>query len=746
MTRYLIGKGELLTYRIETPKQNPGAKNHPYSFEEAKSVILPQVREANEKFSSLPSGACLDDIVVSKVTLHPAYIAKSYFPRKLFDQAGLFSVGSRSRRILPRNISQSSKAYESDTTEIFVAGSKNAFLRFPDLVESLQINVPLERNPLWDQFRRIEEFSPMIENDRIKINDSNNYGFFEIVLHIPPGMNNQQVKSFFKDYAFGLGFQINEKYEFEAGKLLFLVVKGSSDKLESLAKFSLMRLVRTMPKIRGIQSLIRGIPSAANFNLPIEPISREPKVAVLDGGLPEKHLLENFVRRYFESNPKAQDDPRYIEHGLGVSSAILFGPIDPGNEISPPYSFIDHHRVLDSLTEEDNDPTDPYELYRTLTYIEEILLSRQYMFINLSLGPDLPIEDKDVHAWTSVIDSILSDGETLMSIAVGNNGEGDHSLALNRIQVPADSVNALSVGASDCNFIGWKRARYSARGPGRSPGRVKPDVMAFGGSENQYFHVIGSGHESNLIGMAGTSFAAPYALRSAIGVRAILGDSIHPLTIKGLLIHCSEFEKGQEIYEVGWGKVPHDINKIITCDVDGMARIIYQGELNSGKFLRAPVPLPNSGLNGKVRIKATFCYACPVDPQDTSSYTRAGLGITFRPNVKNLRKGSHGIRTKNFFPQAGFRSEPQLRSDLGKWETVLHAEQGFLGNNLYNPHFDIHYNARENGGSTGIAGKIRYSLIITITAPRNENIYQDILATHNVLQPIEPQISLPVKM
>ena len=45
-------------------------------------------------------------------------------------------------------------------------------------------------------------------------------------------------------------------------------------------------------------------------------------------------------------------------------------------------------------------------LYKTLGHIETILLSRQYEFINLSLGPDLPIEDQDVHAWTAVIDSV----------------------------------------------------------------------------------------------------------------------------------------------------------------------------------------------------------------------------------------------------------------------------------------------------------------------------------------------------
>ncbi|HEY2406448.1 MAG TPA: hypothetical protein VGI10_10625 [Polyangiaceae bacterium] len=37
-----------------------------------------------------------------------------------------------------------------------------------------------------------------------------------------------------------------------------------------------------------------------------------------------------------------------------------------------------------------------------LGVVEEVLLSPQYQFVNLSLGPDLPVEDTDVHACRSV--------------------------------------------------------------------------------------------------------------------------------------------------------------------------------------------------------------------------------------------------------------------------------------------------------------------------------------------------------
>ncbi|MFA5589368.1 MAG: hypothetical protein WDA70_01425 [Lysobacteraceae bacterium] len=50
-------------------------------------------------------------------------------------------------------------------------------------------------------------------------------------------------------------------------------------------------------------------------------------------------------------------------------------------------------------------------------------------------------EDTDVHAWVSVIDDLLSDGDTLMSVAAGNNGEMDRTVDNARVQVPSDCVN-----------------------------------------------------------------------------------------------------------------------------------------------------------------------------------------------------------------------------------------------------------------------------------------------------------------
>ena len=738
VTRYLIGRGELLTHPIEAPRLNPGTKVRPYTLEDAKAALIPQIEQANAVFASLPTKACPDDLVVARMTIHPAYLAKSYFPKAMLDQAGLTSIGSRTVRIHPRRVTLKSAPEEAETTEFFIAGRRAALQHLPSFARMLTDDMTASQ-----QFAEIESFAPMVAADRIRAIGGLEEQVFEVGLHLLPDSPQPDIRALFAVFAEDCGFQLNEEFAFTAGGLLFLAIKGPSANIGRLADFTMVRVLRPMPKLRGARPMTRSTPLAVEFSLPgAEPLSREPKVAVLDGGLPADHVLRDYVRRYILADASAQDVPDYLNHGLGVTSAVLFGPIEPGTVAARPYALVDHYRVLDAKSDEE----DPYELYRTLANVEAVLLSRSYQFINLSLGPDMAVENEDVHAWTSVIDTILSDGETLLTVAVGNNGKRDDLTGLSRIQVPADCVNALSVGASDHTSEKWARAGYSAKGPGRSPGRRKPDLLAFGGSPKEYFHVASPGLRAEVAATLGTSFAAPTALRSAVGIRAILGDAVHPLTTKALLIHGCECRVGDDPFEVGWGRVPADLNQLITCE-DGVARIIYQGELRPGKFLRALVPLPKGLLTGKVTLRATFCYASPVDPQDAAAYTKAGLSITFRPHRDKKKAGAASANSRSFFPSAEFRNEAELRSDLGKWETVLHAKDTFMGATLLEPVFDVHYNAREAGGAApSSAQHIRYALVLTVSAPRHPELHQEILDAHNVLQALIPQIAIPIQL
>lgn len=735
-TRYLIGKGELLASPIEPPPIRP-TKVHPYTLQDAKLAVVPQIVSAAQDLMKLPAAACPNDIAVAKLDLHPAYIAKSFFPKALLRSVGLTSVGSHNVKLKPRRDLRKNPPPISETTRLLVAGTRRTFEAFP----ALALNLQADTNEAL-QFAEIENFSSMTAADRIKAPQKPSGRVFEVGLHRVPGLTAAQQRKMFVVYSNLCGFQVNEEFEFLIGGMLFLAVEGDAAGLQNLGQFSLIRVVRPMPPLRAFRPFARGKALSLAFSMPRgQPLSNEPSVAILDGGLPNQHVLKPFVSRYLLSDASADDVPDYLDHGLGVTSAFLFGPLEAGVEAPRPYSYVDHHRVLDRNSEAE----DPYELYRTLAHVEEILLSGRYQFINLSLGPDLPADDDDVHAWTAVLDTHLSDGETLMTVAVGNNGERDVVTRLDRIQVPGDSVNALAIGAATSASSVWERAPYSGRGPGRSPGVRKPDALMFGGSPKEYFHVAAAGAKATLSAAMGTSFAAPFALRTAVGVRAVLGDAVHPLTIKALMLHAAEIGKTHDVLDVGWGRIPPDLDTLITCE-DGVARILYQGNLVPGKLIRAPIPLPAWQLEGRVKLSATFCYASPVDVEDAAAYTKAGLVIRFRPHSGNTEGDNDRVKTRSMFRSTTFRTEQEQRADLGKWENVLHGSEGLLGGSLHEACFDIHYNARDSGGAANSsAERIRYALVVTVEARRHADLYDQILAAHAKLEALQPKVSLPVR-
>jgi subtilase family protein len=400
-------------------------------------------------------------------------------------------------------------------------------------------------------------------------------------------------------------------------------------------------------------------------------------------------------------------------------------------------------RVLDVDTMKD----DQQELYSVLERIQDVLESRpKYDFINLSLGPDLPIEDNDVHAWTAVLDQLFSDGLTLPTIAVGNSGELDWASGNARIQTPADCVNALSIGGCDRVGAGWKRAPYSSIGPGRSPGIMKPDGLAFGGSSREPYWVLNAENSGAAMPITGTSFAAPTALRTAVGLKAHFGQSLTPLAIKALLLHTCD-DGGHDKAEVGWGRIPADVDAIVLTD-QYAAHIVYQGVLRPASWVRIQIPIPNDPMTGMVDLAATFCFATPTDPQDPLNYTRSGLEVRFRPHDKKRKLKTQVHADTSWFFQAkdAGTEEGELRADAHKWETTLHKSRAMRASGLHNPVFDVHYNARMGGRNAKGADKIPYALVITVASKKTRNLYDKILQRYpTILEPLVPVVDIPVR-
>src|SRR5688572_14862791 len=99
-TNFLIGYGERLASDIPSPLGG-APKKHPYSFVEARKRLTSKVKIAARQLQALPEEACPGDQSVALVTLHPTYLAKTYYPAELLKTYGLDTVGSRSREISP---------------------------------------------------------------------------------------------------------------------------------------------------------------------------------------------------------------------------------------------------------------------------------------------------------------------------------------------------------------------------------------------------------------------------------------------------------------------------------------------------------------------------------------------------------------------------------------------------------------------------------------------------------------------
>lgn len=733
---FLLGKGETLTEPI-VHVQGYGDKKPPYKFAEAKRHLVSGVKQAALLIDQLPEAACPNDESVAVITVHPEYLAKSSYPGELLKAIGLRAVGSRATFITPRKWTKAGDPEPSLAAELFVAGKRQ---QFRDLALSIR---------KWDETTagagdliKLESFRATPPTQRIKaIRPDVPTPLLEIVLHAGEQLMAQFVLNGFRDYLGTLGIDIDLEKRIDAGELTFLPVRVPQEKIIEVAQFSFLRVAREMPSLRQLRpasNMQVGQHERFQCSLPKKAaLDSTIRVAVFDGGVPDIPLLKSWVNRY-DVEGVGTAVAEYEQHGLAVTSALLFGPLEKGQTAPTPYCIVDHYRVIDKETAKDPQT----ELYPVLKRIVSVLENKHYDFVNLSIGPNDPVDDDDVHPWTSKLDPLLSSGKTLMTVAVGNSGDADAESGLNRVQPPSDCVNAMGIGACDKEGDKWARAIYSSMGPSRSPGEMKPDGVTLGGTEDAPFWVLANDKPGFAFPVTGTSVASPYALRAGVGVRAHLGDVLSPLAVRALLVHCCERD-GRQCSEVGWGRICTDLETLITC-VSGTASILYQGELKPRKYLRAALPVPAQGFTGMVKVTATVCIASETDPQTPMFYTRSGLDIVFRRDKTDIPKGKNTAKTSQFFRPALSPQEVLLRRDRHMWETTQKVSRRFVGKTLVEPVFDIHYNPRTAGRDAHEPKPVPYALIVTVDAPRMPNLYDRILTKYrHQLEPMVPKIQIP---
>jgi len=712
----LIGNGEVLAGTVMRDGRLGGKKAYPYTIQRARERLHDGITGIANALDHLPDAAKPRGEGTGLITVHPAFLAKTQMPAAIFRRAGLRTLGSRPAMVTPTSDARvNAPVGPQPAAELYVCGTSEAFRQLGDMLMS-----DSTAKKHQDEFCRLEGVRFLDSNDRlIRLEGQDGQIPIEVVLHGDSG--DTVLLDAFEAYANACGVQLGRKKLLGVPGLVFMPGTALRDGLAQFASFTALRAVRRLPALRLNRPVIRQRMTVQAPVLPdADALDSSLKVVVFDGGLGAR----DFSRWSKEIVPAELDATHadYLSHGTEVTSALLFGAVEHDATTLPrPYFDVIHHRAIGLNDERDVD------LYDCMQRIDDVLRAGDVDFANLSLGPRLAIDDGQPHAWTSMLDGHLAQGRTLMTVAVGNDGNLPNGMG--RIQPPADAVNALSVGAADSREFMWNRAPYSCHGPGRSPGLVKPDGVAFGGTEQQPL-VLLNPLAGGLTGVQGTSFASPLALRTAAAARAVSATPLSATTLRALMIHHADRFQGHDSRDVGWGRFPESPDELLTCG-DHEVCVIYQGNIEAAGTMRISIPVPPVALGVGLTIKATFCFASPVDPADPINYTRHGLTIVFRP------RGAGSAAP--FFSTGNYETEQDLRADAYKWETVLHKTANFSADQLLDACFDVDHGARKHGlkVDNSAVPPLPYVLIATVSTQRGEPIYQSIMQKYRALAPIE---------
>jgi len=754
MKKVVLGSGEKYAFDNVYRGRPVGDEPKPYPYSVSSSRVSKKVSDTLKVAQTLPKEATPDDEIVTAVTLHPSFLAKSYYPTSLLKDYSLTSLGSKEVFVKPEKAANKEQALKPVSTSVYyLAGKKTSFER---LLSDISKNTISEQSSV--DIGKIEDLTLFSSEQKIKKHAESGTHTYEVVLHLQK--DDTKKLNYFLHYINTLDGSISKDKIRYVGDLAFCFVKIDDKKIIDLANFSFVRVIRIAPKINLFNSSHqdRKIGNSShkefkdhiNKNIDSNDLGNA-NVAIFDGGLFYDKLTSPSLR-YFDLTLSSDSDSEIFTHGELVTSAIMYGTIEEISSENHEIINVDHYKVY---CEEDEDDVG---LVDVLDRICSVLETKNYKIANISLGPEVPAPDDEPNLWTSTLDKIAGDGSILLIIAAGNTGgilkssPQDYDLA--RIQPPADMLNGLSIGSANSNANIWERANYSSIGPGRRPGYVKPDALFFGGDDEP------TGQKLRLLGLYdfeeklkfGTSYAAPLVTRLAARLDNMTLGKMNVATLRALLIHSTESTPDKK--GCGWGRITDNIENYVFCN-ENTVTIIYQGTLKKSSGVRAAIPCPESLKLSKTKIdlSATLCFYTEVDHKHPVSYSRAGIEVTFRPHSEKFKLN---IETGKMAAEANTRSlfnkenilgnEQSLRKDAHKWETCYKVNDTFQASTINDPALDIKYLTRDEGHS--LTSKemaslpiLSYSLVITLSTRKKTNIYDDIVNEYKLLQPISVTIT-----
>jgi hypothetical protein len=588
-------------------------------------------------------------------------------------------------------------------------------------------------------------------------------GRVELVLHPSKYSEHEQtnfLRQLFRDSG-ATATRPNIAY-YEAGPL-FVSCRLSRDVILAIAGANPLRTAH--PLIFGGLENLRGLPTFTAPRPPDTGTRSTIRVGLFDGGIDPNHaLLKGHAEQDEGLSIGFPSTPIGVAHGIAVAGALLYGPLndyDASKPLPAPPISVVSIRVLPT-----SDPSD-IDLYESIDVIEAAVpVRKDIKTYNLSFGPRGPILDDTISRFTFALDLLASRHKVSFVVAVGNDGAVGSGF--DRIQAPSDLVNGLGVGAYTQRDGARIHAPYSCRGPGRECGKLKPDVVAFGGCEHRPIHLVGVSHGTKILN-AGTSFASPSV--AALSGQAIEGfDRGTALLARALLVHTADHPDGEPDLLLGHGIVASTLGELLGNE-KGEVSIVFQGEIGARKSVKLPIMLPPNLLTaGKVTVKWTVAALAPVSPNHPSDYTAMCIEDTFYPNshvfTYSPKKGALGekpcrLHSKNDSSEArrllnlGWKKSTMPISESGnqypseserrlryKWEATVRRVKSKLAISLHDPFLVLHAIPRH-----GASARLEYAAVVTLSAPNySGDLYGAVIRRYPALQPVRVRTEAEVRV
>lgn len=765
VARRLLLNGEALRFQVELAPTGGGPKYNPFTSEEAREWLLPQIRSTRAEIQAMPDALRAADRIYVEAKLLPNYLAPSYYPEALLGFIGAVPVGSRADIGVLRT---ASRERPSGTRRLILAVDDAALERLEELVDAHGAGRSAQQ--AFEQIQRLEEVAPPAVNTVLRPDPAEHVGaaetsLWEAVLHPRAVRSGEPVP--IDDAALDRWVSLVESYggtvhrDFlrQVGGLTFMPIRVASAQAPQLARFNPLRVLRPMPAIRPRPRF--GLRSVSRIQPPNEqrPLADVTTVAVFDGGVHDPDQLGLFAIPLIDLTPEPSE-PEDVDHGTGVTGAVLYGLLQPGDQATQPPLPVESFRVVPP-------PYDPGDLdgYWILDRIKEILTEDRHKLVNLSLGPTLAVEDDmEPNRWTAELDQLAWERDIVFVVAAGNDGNQDQDTGLHRVQVPADMANAVSVGACDVPAPDrpWARAPYSSMGPGRPGARTQPLGVQFGGVDNQMFDVLRA--DGTFLEATGTSFSAPVVTHALADLTTRL-PRVNSSVLRAFAVHFAERHRAFNARrdEFGFGRLPLSFADALDCTPD-QVHVLFIDQIARGDVLGYQLPLPQS-FSGAAKMSVTLAYASPVEPTQPTEYTSASLELTLRPHRNMFRfsppTGSAdparivdltSTEARNLL-MAGWISgqEPVTKTltsstslnevdlrDAGKWETLRHHRVSFAAGEVDNARLEVRYVARRAGALDGSPTEVPFAMLVSVSDPsRSGTFYDDVTAQFTALRPAQ---------